>query len=75
MSNNSLTKRLGAAALAALTAVSLTACAGGSTSDGGSTGGGNGGDENKIVFWPTTRVTPATSSWNSSRRLRRKTRI
>ena len=51
MSNNSLTKRLGAAALAALTAVSLTACADGSTSDGGSTGGGNGGDENKIVFW------------------------
>ena len=50
MSNNSLTKRLGAAALAALTAVSLTACAGGSTSDGGNTGG-NGGDENKIVFW------------------------
>ena len=51
MSTSSLTKRLGAAALAALTAVSLTACAGGSTSDGGNGGGNAAGDENKIVFW------------------------
>ena len=51
MSTNSLTKRFGAAALAALTAVSLTACAGGSTSDGGDTGGNASGDENTIVFW------------------------
>lgn len=51
MSTNSLTKRLGAAALAALTAVSLTACAGGSTSDSGNQGGNAAGDENKIVFW------------------------
>ena len=52
MSNHSVTKRLGAVALAALTAVSLTACAGGSTSDGGNSDGGNAaGDENKIVFW------------------------
>ena len=52
MSTNSLPKRLGAAALAALTAMSLTACAGGSTSGSGDTGGNSAaGDENKIVFW------------------------
>lgn len=52
--STSLTKRLGAAALAAMTAVSLTACAGGSTngSNNGDKNGGNAsGDENKIVFW------------------------
>lgn len=52
--STSLTKRLGAAALAAMTAVSLTACAGGSTNgnnDGDKNGGNASGDENKIVFW------------------------
>ena len=52
--STSLTKRLSAAALAAMTAVSLTACAGGSTNgnnDGDKNGGNASGDENKIVFW------------------------
>lgn len=52
--STSLTKRLGAAALAAMTAASLTACAGGSTNgsnDGDKNGGNASGDENKIVFW------------------------
>ncbi|AQQ16269.1 sn-glycerol-3-phosphate-binding periplasmic protein UgpB precursor [Corynebacterium glaucum] len=52
--SNSLRKRIGAATVAALTAVTLTACAGGSTTGGdnaGNGGGNAGGDENKIVFW------------------------
>ena len=52
MSTTSIAKRLGATALAAITTVSLSACAGGSNSEGGNADGGNaGGDENKIVFW------------------------
>ncbi len=54
--NTTLRKRITAASLAAMTAFSLTACAGGSTTAGNDTGSNDGGntaagDENKIIFW------------------------
>ncbi len=54
--NNTLRKRIAAAGLATITALSLTACAGGSTTggnDSSSTGDSNAssGDDNKIIFW------------------------
>lgn len=46
-----MSKRIASATLAALTAASLTACAGGSTSDSNDGGNNAAGDDNKIVFW------------------------